>query len=32
MEDIGHFTLLDVDVSGVPGNPESLVRPVLPDD
>lgn len=32
MEEIGHFTLLDVDVGGIPRDAEGLIRPGLPDD
>ena len=32
MEEIGRFTLLDVDVGGIPRDPEGLIRPGLPDD
>ena len=32
MEEIGHFTLLDVDVGGIPRNPEGLIRPGLPEN
>ena len=31
MEEIGHFTLLDVDVGGIPRDPEGLIRPGVPD-
>lgn len=32
IEEIGHFTLLDVDVGGIPRNSDGLIRPGLPDD
>lgn len=32
MEEIGQFTLLDVDVGGIPRDSEGLIRPGLPDD
>lgn len=31
-EEIGPFTLLDVDVGGIPRDSEGLIRPGLPDD